>query len=447
MMEKYIKQIIGITLLLCLFLVAETSAQFNFYDDSRQLAPPKLRLDYASFKSSDSGKTRLELYYQVYNTGFKFEQRGVEYVAEYELSIFVDDDKDLQAASESRDKKIIVANEEKTRSVTDFRTSQINFDLSPGKYKVKLVLSDKISGKIVSTDFEVKLADYYNQSVPQLSDIEFIQTISAPGVSKSVFDKGNIIAIPSVLRSYGGDDKTKLLYYIEIYQGLDTTENVDVETKIRKGSGMMIYRDTLNDIFNNSTELQLREISVEDFSPGEYELEIYLRGRRNKKIFEKKDKFTVQWTIQGLVKHDFNSALEQLAIIAQPGEIKKMKKIESLEQRMEAFQQFWKERDTSPGTARNEFQLEFYRRVNFANRHFGSLRREGWRSDRGRVLIKFGEPDEIDDNPMSLSSPPYQIWHFYKIGKYRKFVFVDENEDGEYRLQFPYDGLDQNPDY
>ena len=148
-----------------------------------------------------------------------------------------------------------------------------------------------------------------------------------------------------------------------------------------------------------------------------------------------------------MVKHDFNSALDQLAIIAQPGEIKKMKKIESVEKRMEAFRQFWKERDPSPGTARNEFQLEFYRRVNFANRHFGTMRREGWRSDRGRILIKFGEPDEIDDNPMSLTSPPYQIWHYYKIGQYRKFVFLDENEDGEYRLQFPYDGLDQNPDY
>ena len=265
MMEKYIKQIIGITLLLCFFLFTDASAQFNFFDDSRQLVRPKLLLDYASFKSPDSGKTRFELYYQVYNTGFKFEQRGVEYVAEYELNVFVNDNNNRQAASDSKVKKIVVANEEKTRSQTDFRTSQINFDLTPGKYKINIVLTDKTTGENFSTDFEVKLDDFYNQSLPKLSDIEFIQTINTSGVNESVFDKGNIVAIPSVTRSYGGDDKTKLLYYIEIYSGTDTTENFDIETKIRKGSGMMVYRDTLNDILNKSMELQLREISVEDF--------------------------------------------------------------------------------------------------------------------------------------------------------------------------------------
>ena len=36
---------------------------------------------------------------------------------------------------------------------------------------------------------------------------------------------------------------------------------------------------------------------------------------------------------------------------------------------------------------------------------------------------------------------PYQIWYYYSSGRYRKFLFVDENQDGDYRLQFPYDGI------
>ncbi len=75
------------------------------------------------------------------------------------------------------------------------------------------------------------------------------------------------------------------------------------------------------------------------------------------------------------------------------------------------------------------------------------MMREGWRTDRGRIYIQFGEPDEIDDYPLAANSQPYQVWHYYRRGSYRKFVFVDEFEDGDYRLQFPYDGLYQRPDF
>ena len=433
-------------LFLCLILASGAVAQFNFYDNSRAIEQPRLLLDYASFKSPDSGKVRFEIYYQVFNYTFEFQKQKIDYIAEYELMVTVNDDNGMLAASEIKDKRIIVPNEEKTRSQTDFRTSQINFDLLPGKYEVKFAIRDKFSENTYTTDFKIKLKGYDGDE-PRLSDIEFIRTIDALKDEAGVFDKGNILAVPSVVRSYGGDDDARLLYYFEIYQGDDSTAKVDIETKIRKKNGMMIYRDTLNNIMSGPQELQLREISVEDYSPGEYELEIFLRGRRNKKLDEKKEKFTIQWSLRGLLKHDFKTAVDQLSIVAQPGEVDKMKNIESQEERLNAFNEFWKALDPTPGTAKNERQIEFYRRVNFANVHFKTIRREGWRSDRGRVFIKYGEPDEIDDVPMSLSFPPYQVWHYHKIGAYRKFTFVDENEDGEYRLQYPYDGLDQSPDF
>jgi len=432
--------------LLCLVLTGGAIAQFNFFDNSRSIEQPRLLLDYASFKSPDSGKVRFEIYYQVFNFTFEFQKQNIDYVAEYELMVTVNDDNGMLAASEMKDKRIVVPDEEKARSRTDFRTSQINFDLLPGKYEVKFSIRDKFSENTYTTDFKMKLKEFDGEE-PRLSDIEFIRTVDALKEEAGVFDKGNILVVPSVARSYGGDDDARLLYYFEVYRGNDSTAKVDVETKIRKKNGMMIYRDTLNDILSGPMELQLRDILVEDYSPGEYELEIFLRGRRNKKLDEKKEKFTIQWSLRGLLKHDFKTAIDQLSIVAQPGEVDKMKNIESQEERLNAFNEFWKALDPTPGTAKNERQIEFYRRVNFANVHFKTMRREGWQTDRGRVFIKYGEPDEIDDVPMSLTFPPYQVWNYYKIGAYRKFTFVDENEDGEYRLQYPYDGLDQSPDF
>jgi hypothetical protein len=75
------------------------------------------------------------------------------------------------------------------------------------------------------------------------------------------------------------------------------------------------------------------------------------------------------------------------------------------------------------------------------------MRRNGWRTDRGRIYIMFGEPDQLDDYPYAPDTHPYQEWHYYRQGRYRKFFFVDENEDGEYRLVYPYDGLYMRPDF
>jgi GWxTD domain-containing protein len=127
--------------------------------------------------------------------------------------------------------------------------------------------------------------------------------------------------------------------------------------------------------------------------------------------------------------------------------VSKLKKLKTLDERVAAFNAFWESRDPTVGTAENEIKREFYRRITYANRQFRHLRQEGWRTDRGRVYVKFGEPDQIDDYPMAPDAPPYQVWHYYQNGAYRRFAFVDSSEDGDYRLQFPYDGLNQTPDF
>ncbi|MBU0982712.1 MAG: GWxTD domain-containing protein [candidate division Zixibacteria bacterium] len=209
----------------------------------------------------------------------------------------------------------------------------------------------------------------------------------------------------------------------------------------------MLYRDTLHVNFTGETVRQLREISLEYFSPGEYELEMSLRGRRNKKLQDATFNFQVLWTLEGVVRHDWKTTLRQLAIIAEPGELDGMKDLEGIEERRDAFRNFWLERDPTPGTEENEALDEFYRRIHIANHHFAAMLRDGWTTDRGRIFIEYGSPDQIDDVPFSTEARPYQIWHYYTTARYLRFLFIDENEDGEYRLQYPYDGLNQQPDF
>ena len=68
------------------------------------------------------------------------------------------------------------------------------------------------------------------------------------------------------------------------------------------------------------------------------------------------------------------------------------------------IEQFWQRRDPTPGTVENEFKEEHYRRIAYANDHFaGGI--PGWKTDRGRIYITYGPPDEKESHPSGNARP------------------------------------------
>jgi GWxTD domain-containing protein len=100
--------------------------------------------------------------------------------------------------------------------------------------------------------------------------------------------------------------------------------------------------------------------------------------------------------------------------------------------------QFWERRNPAPGAASNAFREEHYRRIAYANNRFnGSV--PGWKSDRGRMYIIFGPPDEIDSHPGGgVKSPfPYEDsrYSFIEgIGAGVNMEFVDALRTGDYAM-------------
>ena len=436
-----------VVLLVCA-MAAEVGAQAGVFGKVQKRIESEMPIDYATFRGSDSETVALEVYYQIYNYFLSFKRENNQYRAEYRIDIKVLDRKKNVAASDSRDKSITVNTEERTKSLSDYRTSQATFELPKGKYRVELTLNDLNSRKVMTREFDVKLEEWETRK-PTLSDIEFVRAAGPLDNESSVFAKGNLTIVPSVTRRFGGvDEGSRLRYYLEMYRGSDSLEDVLMVSLLRnKSRGKMVYRDSVTVALDRPRVMQVRDISLDNVPPGQYDLEVQLRGRRNKKLFERKTSFSVTMTLDAFLKHDFETVLAQLEFVAESEEIDSLAKIEGTTERIRAFNEFWRKRDPTPGTPENENKLEFYRRVQFANERFSFMRRNGWRSDRGRIYIMFGEPDQLDDYPYTPDTHPYQEWHYYRQGRYRKFVFVDENEDGEYRLVYPYDGLYMRPDF
>ena len=130
---------------------------------------------------------------------------------------------------------------------------------------------------------------------------------------------------------------------------------------------------------------------------------------------------------------EFDQILEALSYIAEASEVDAMRG-KSPEQQVTMREAFWKRRDPTPETARNEFQIEFFRRMRYAEQHFLGFG-PGWRSDMGRCYIRYGPPDQIEQRQATAGQPGLEIWYYNQ--PYRRLVFADREGFGRYTLLNP----------
>jgi GWxTD domain-containing protein len=140
---------------------------------------------------------------------------------------------------------------------------------------------------------------------------------------------------------------------------------------------------------------------------------------------------------------------EDVVWIISDEERKSFKQLQTDEERQQFIENFWLRRDPSPDTEENEFKEEHYRRMAYADERFASGI-PGWKTDRGRIYIVYGPPDEIDahssggtyDRPIeegggTTSTFPFEKWRYRYlegIGTDVNLEFVDTTMTGEYHL-------------
>jgi GWxTD domain-containing protein len=110
-------------------------------------------------------------------------------------------------------------------------------------------------------------------------------------------------------------------------------------------------------------------------------------------------------------------------------------KLTTDEERDKFIKQFWERRNPNPGSARNKFKEEHYRRIAYANEHFATSR-PGWQTDRGHMYIVYGPPDEIDSHPANQPYP-FEEWKYRYVeghGVNVILTFTDRTGRGDYQL-------------
>ncbi len=140
---------------------------------------------------------------------------------------------------------------------------------------------------------------------------------------------------------------------------------------------------------------------------------------------------------------------EDVVYIITDEEKQAFKRLKTDEERQQFVEQFWLRRDPTPDTEENEYKEEHYRRIAYANDHYASGI-PGWKTDRGRIYIEYGAPDEIDSHPSGgsyerpieegggeTSTYPFEDWRYRYIdgvGTNVIIEFVDTTMSGEYHI-------------
>lgn len=126
-----------------------------------------------------------------------------------------------------------------------------------------------------------------------------------------------------------------------------------------------------------------------------------------------------------------DGAIDALRLIAAEAAMDSMQS-GGFNERRDALERFWAQRDPTPGTIMNEAMTEFYRRVDQARTAYGTMQEpDGLKTDRGRIYVLNGQPTRVD-RTLNPSVGYTETWTYEKTR--RVFTFVDERRNGNYRL-------------
>ncbi|HUP00600.1 MAG TPA: GWxTD domain-containing protein [Gemmatimonadota bacterium] len=165
---------------------------------------------------------------------------------------------------------------------------------------------------------------------------------------------------------------------------------------------------------------------------GEYRLVVDLTGAGGEVLASASTPLLVAGS-SGWIVENWDDALSLIRYEATRREMDILEDIEDAERRIDAWNCFWQIRDPVPSTTANEGMQEYFRKIQIANNEWRSALRPGYLSDRGRVFITLGPPDDVSQRPMPAGSAPFEVWTYHRHNF--QILFVDRIGFNNYQLE------------
>ena len=347
---------------------------------------------------------------------FVFKKQRDHFAGEIIFTLVISDaENNSQIHRESWREKISEPYYENTRDPDNYFKTERNIALLPGTYKLFLNVQDEDSRKNWKINKKLTLdrVNYISPSLlfikendGQMKQVDFlIQKMDTIWLRTQInFPNDDTLSGPVIEKSNQIDSNKDIEFFV-----------IHKEAIIDSGKVKITHAGIQN--------LYYLPIPIIQHNKGSYKIELRYLDDKQTTSFYYGFKTKNYWT------DELDEVVGVMRYILPYSEYKQLKGKDESE-KWEAINIYWKEKDPSPETDENELLNELNERVRFSNKNF-SILMHGWRSDRGRIYIIYGEPQIVDETYRDNRGYNYQKW-VYANGK--EFLFIDRTMSGDYTL-------------
>ncbi|MBN1299773.1 MAG: GWxTD domain-containing protein [Melioribacteraceae bacterium] len=431
-----IRKVLFILFLSCLSLSAQGEMDFNF--------------DYARF-NADSATVYLELYYSFNQDDLKRIEIDNEFYVEAQLSISMkkaDSGEELLSKQWNIPQKYSEVQQEKNL------VGVLGLYVEAGDYQLHIAGADK-NNPDVKKAFDEKISVHpFDKNKLQLSDIQLSTKIIRENAnSNSIFFKNNLEVIPNPQILFS-ETMPVLYYYLEVYNIKNgSTDNIVLENNLFNSNGVVVYDKKEEMSRQQPNILKYGFINLQKYPTDTYNFEIKVRDNANKEIYASSKKFYlynpkvatpvvvkkldldfVSSEFANMAEEECDDIFKKSSYIASREENKAYGSLETIENKREFLFKFWTARDNNLNTPQNETKDDYFKRVAYSDENFSSFSLKGWKTDRGRIYIMYGKPDQVDRYVNRTDTKPYEIWYYNDIEAGVQFIFADYTGFSSYEL-------------
>ncbi len=378
--------------------------------------------------SREADTTLARIYIQIVNDNLTFVKTEEVFKANIQVELFFSLKDSETVFNRTLKHEFTVDNFDLTNSRNVINTFHTDLPMSAGIYNSQITVLDENNSEQFSRKLSFEIQGFSESgNLLSVSDLLFFEEYNTDA-------DGSINQInPKLSNSFSSDDQYVHVYFntfTRIPQG-----ELKIGYKVVDNTGEAVLQNTYaSKIDQDGYSEHFLKLNRFNFSRNQYNLEVIVTNGEQSVM--KTAPFEFFWKFLPNTEQDLDMAIRQLRYIGREDSIKHYLKKGSYEAKKAFFQRFWASKDPNPDTEANELMEEYYRRIQFSNARFANGSLGGWISDRGRIFIKFGEPDDVERHPFEPNGNPYEIWRYYSLQK--NFLFIDRTGFGDYDLHPSY---------
>ena len=331
--------------------------------------------------------------------------------------------------------------------------------IKPGVYSAQILYRDMASGGAADSQSFTMKVRAFNGTALQASDIQITTELEPSEAADNPFYKNGFLIRPNI-STVIAPPFLVVNSYVELYRADRVpTSEFFIRYSIADTAGRKVKQEEVKrQRASSSAIVELHTMVVDELPSGEYYLMVtafngYISSatdssqvvipitiRNPDKDFamaQQQGSVLLQADLldpifAGLKESELETEFKKVRPIATEPEARIWGELQGAEAKGRFLTQFWLKRDQTIGTPANEFQDEYFERLRAATAYAYSMAPNGWDSDRGRVLLKYGKPDNIERHLNEFNLKPYQIWIYQNLNY--QFVFVDRSQTEAFNL-------------